>query len=153
MSLSAVVGVCAPPTTSDFDVLLTASAAGRFCLSSPNGKRLVVVGEDVTVSEIPGVQATVTSVDDVGDDSPGPAGIEVDMTKPLSGLWKIEMTARRRTGVTLVVTAETDSICQSGDALLLDANGVQAWRLDIGSGTEKGKCPVNLKRVPKVGKT
>ena len=142
-------GTCGSPATVAFDVHMVAAGAQTFRLTCPSGKRLVVVDDDVTTSEIPGVEATVTRVDDVSEDSAGPASVEVEMTHPLSGTWRIEVSVRRPTGMSLTATADTDSVCEAGDAIYLEANGSQAWRLEIGNGGRNGGCRLDLKRVKK----
>jgi len=145
----AAAGICGSPATVAFDVHMVAAGAQTFRLTAPNGKRLVVVDDDVTISEIPGVEATLTRVDDVSQDSAGPASVEVEMSHPASGTWRAEMSVQRLAGISLTATAEADSICEAGDGMVLEANGSQAWRLEIGSGGRNGGCQLNLKRVKK----
>jgi hypothetical protein len=108
-----------------------------------------VVDDDVTTSEIPGVEATVTRVDDVSEESAGPASVEVEMAHPVSGTWRVEISVRQLTGISLTATADADSMCEAGDGMVLEADGSRAWRLEIGSGGRNGGCRLDLKRVKK----
>src|SRR2546425_7212492 len=109
----AAAGTCGSPATVAFDVHMVAAGAQTFRLTAPNGKRLVVVDDDVTISEIPGVEATLTRVDDVSQDSAGPASVEVEMSHPASGTWRAEMSVQRLAGISLTATAEAGSICEA----------------------------------------
>ena len=145
----AAASTCGSPATVAFDVHMVAAGAQTFRLTCPSGKRLVVVDDDVTISEIPGVEATVERVDDVNEDSAGPPSVVAAMTHPVSGTWRVEVSVRRPTGISLTATADTDSVCEAGDAIDLEASGSQAWRLEIGSGGRNGGCQLDLKRVKK----
>jgi hypothetical protein len=155
VSILGVVGLCAVLGMSrpaqrkpvPFDVVMVTGGARTLRVTAPNGKRLVVVEDDVTVSEIPDVEATVTRVDDVTEESAGPAGTQIQMTHPMSGVWRIEMSTRRRSGISLTASAEGDSVCDVGDGMVLEANSSRIWRLEIATKAGDKGCVLSLRRV------
>ena len=63
----------------NFDVYSVVTGPDTLRLTAPDGRRLIVVGDKVLVSEIQGVKAMVTRVDDVSEKEAGPAGIEISI--------------------------------------------------------------------------
>jgi len=130
----------------DFDVRAVVSGPDTLRVIAPDGRRLVVVDDDVTVSEIPGVEATVTRVDDVEEEEAGPAGIEIAMAKPTLGVWQVETRVKNRGGVSVTVSAAEDTTCDVDDGVVLPANASMRWRLTIGTRAD-GRCKIELRRT------
>lgn len=133
-------------TNVNFDVHSVVTGPDTLLLTAPDGRRLIVVGDNVLVSEIQGVEASVTRVDDVSEEEAGPAGIEISITRPIRGAWLYEAKVRDATSVGISATADNDKACDLGDDILLAASSAQSWRLTIGS-RHDGRCLLELHRV------
>lgn len=129
-----------------FDVHLTVSGLSNFRLVDPNGRQLVVANDVITASEIPGVEAGINRVDDVNEDEAGPAYVEVEMRRPLIGVWKLRALVRQRIGATLTAYSEDDSLaslCDCADDVVMRPGRPENWALEIGS---REGCGLTLKR-------
>jgi hypothetical protein len=147
----ALCGVVGARSTSarpkaNFDVRAVVAGPETLRVIAPDGRRLVVVDDDATVSEIPGVEATVTRVDDVSEAEAGPVGIAIAMAKPTLGVWQIETRVKNRGGVSVTFSVVEDSTCDVDDGVVLPANTWIRWRLTIGTRAD-GRCKIELRRT------